>query len=384
MAVFGPGFTSASPALAILLLVPVSTTMVVVLSQSLIATDRPLATSTSAAIRLIATLIPVLILTRSMGITGTAIGMAVGGAVQLVGQLALVQRDVVRLFRSWWPLRQMLAQALAYCAGFAAARGVVTALPGFAGLVIALGLGVAAYLACLVGAGGLTYRDRRRIASAWSAFRARAGLPHGAASTEIATAAVAAFQHGERLEREGDVPGAIKAYREGDANGSAAAACNLGVLLEQQRELASAQAAYARADQRGNANGAFNLGLLLKEQGHRAPAIAAFHRADQRGHAGAACNIGVALEEQGDLAGAAAAYERAAKLGDAHGSFNLGLVRQHQGDFAGATAAFRRAEQGNDWIADLAATARTGLPAGEAEQAPRGRVWPRRWSVRRL
>jgi O-antigen/teichoic acid export membrane protein len=383
MAVFGPGFASASTALAILLLVPVSTTMVVVLSQSLIATDRPLATSVSAAIRLVATFVPVVILAKSMGITGAAIGMAIGGAVQLVAQLAFVQRDVLRLFRSWWPLRQILAQVLAYCAGFAVARAIEIALPGFIGLVIALTVGVVAYLAVLVGAGALAPRDVSRIRIAWHAFRARAArrAPDGA---ELDASAVVAFQRGEGLEDEGDASGAIEAYQEADALGHAAGACNLGVLLEKQGDLASAQEAYARADRRGDANGAFNLGLLLQEQGHREAALAALSRADERGHAGAACNLGVALEEQGKLAAAAAAYERSAELGDRHGAFNLGLLREHEGNLRGADAAFRQAEEGDDTLAELAGVARRRLPTHGSALAARTHSRLRRSLARRL
>jgi O-antigen/teichoic acid export membrane protein len=359
MAVFGPGFAPASTALAILLLVPALTTIVVVLSQSLIATNRPLATSTSALIRLIATFSAVWILTKSMGITGTAIGMAVGGAAQLAGQLALVQRDVFRLFLSWWPPRQMLAQLLAYCASFAAARAVVIALPGLGGLLISLSLGVAAYLAVLVTAGGLTARDWSRIHIAWLALRARADRP-AAAGAEPHPLVLAAFQRGERLEEEGHIAGAVEAYREADDLGHAAAACNLGVLLEQQDEVAGAQAAYARAERRGDANGAFNLGLLLQEQGDRAPAIAAFRRADQRGHAAAACNLGVALEEQGELAAAAAAYQRAAERGDAHGAFNLDLLRAHERARASAKAARRRPEHQHNWPAKVVLSTTAG------------------------
>ena len=384
MAVFGPGFSSASTALAILLLVPVSTTMATVLSQSLIATDRPLATSASALIRLIATFVPLVILTRSMGITGTAIGMAIGGVVQLAGQLLFVQRDVLRLLRSWWPLRQMFAQLLSYCAGFAVARAIVIALPGYIGLVIALSVGVATFLAVLVGAGGLAQRDRTRIGNARRALRARTAASAGGARAEPGPPLLATLQRGERLEEEGDISGALAAYREADDQGHASAACNLGLLLERQGELASAQAAFARADRRGDANGAYNLGLLLQEQGYRAPAIAAFHRADQRGHAAAACNLGVALEERGELAAAAAAYERAADAGDAHGAFNLALLREHEGDLAGAEAAFRRAEQGGDCVADMAAAARLRLPPPIPERAGWGRGRLRFFFARRL
>ena len=62
MLVFGPGFERASTALVFLLLVPVSTTMIAVLSQALIAAGRPIATSMTAGVRLIFTFPCVLIL----------------------------------------------------------------------------------------------------------------------------------------------------------------------------------------------------------------------------------------------------------------------------------------------------------------------------------
>ena len=166
MAVFGPGFTRASAALTFLLLVPVATTMVTVMSQALIANNRPAATSITAGIRVIATVPLVWLLTKSMGITGTAIGMAAGAAIQLVCQLVVAQRDTVRLFAMLWPRRQMAGQLIAYLAGFGAARLVTAELPGVSGVVPALIAGIAAYVAGIVLVGGLVPRDRIRIAMA--------------------------------------------------------------------------------------------------------------------------------------------------------------------------------------------------------------------------
>jgi tetratricopeptide (TPR) repeat protein len=61
------------------------------------------------------------------------------------------------------------------------------------------------------------------------------------------------------------------------------AASNLGVVLEQQGNLDGALDAYRRADQRGDANGAFNLGVLLAQSGDPSGAQAAYRRALERG-----------------------------------------------------------------------------------------------------
>jgi tetratricopeptide (TPR) repeat protein len=165
----------------------------------------------------------------------------------------------------------------------------------------------------------------------------------------------AASRLGARLERDGDLDGAMAAYRQADAGGDAAAATNLGVLLERRGDLGGAFAAYRRADERGDANGSFNLGCLLADQGDLAGANEAISRADQRGDAAGASNLGVLLEQQGDLDGALDAYRRADERGDANGSFNLGLLLAGRGDLTGAQDAYRRAtERGDPEVAERA------------------------------
>lgn len=179
MDVFGPGFGRASTALVFLLLVPVATTMVSVLSQGLIAGNRPVATSVTSAVRLLVTFPAVLILTHRVGITGTAVGMALGSAAQLACQLMLAQRDVWRLLPKWWPRRQICGQVIAYVAGFAVARATIVMLPGYAGLALALVLGTLGYFAVMVTVGGLLPRDRIRIAMAQSAVASSLGPLRG-------------------------------------------------------------------------------------------------------------------------------------------------------------------------------------------------------------
>lgn len=152
-----------------------------------------------------------------------------------------------------------------------------------------------------------------------------------------------AFSLAGLLEQQGDIEGALAAYRQAVALGHLGAACNLGVLLEEQHDIEGAEAAYRRSAQGGDPNGAFNHAGLLERRGALDEAIAAYRRADRLGHAAAACNLGVLLEEQGDLEGAEAAYRRADAGGDASGTFNLGIVLERRGDVAAALAAFQRA-----------------------------------------
>jgi peptidoglycan hydrolase-like protein with peptidoglycan-binding domain/tetratricopeptide (TPR) repeat protein len=150
---------------------------------------------------------------------------------------------------------------------------------------------------------------------------------------------------GARLMDQGDLAGAIRAFRVADERGDPGGASNLGVLLEDQGDLAAAEAAYRRADARGSADGAFNLGAMLHERGDTEDAIAAYRRADDRGDARAAATVGLLLFERGDEAEAEAALARAAARGDAGSMVNLGVLRERRGDTGDAEAAYRQADQ---------------------------------------
>lgn len=179
MAVFGKPFMTASTALVFLLLVPAFTTMVFLVSQALIADDRALRITVSAVVRLITTLSAVILLTARFGITGAAAGMAAGAVAQLVCQCVVVQRELLRLVPTWWPIRQMLGQVAAYGAAFAAAHEVLAAIPGYGGLLAALVAGVIVYVLSLVILGGLLPRDRARLHQAASRIRHTQQSPSG-------------------------------------------------------------------------------------------------------------------------------------------------------------------------------------------------------------
>ena len=163
MTLFGVGFERAAPGLVFLLLVPAFTAMVFLASQALIAADRALEITISAVVRLVVTLTAVIALGSRFGITGAAIGMALGAAVQVLCQFFVVQRELLRMLPVWWPRRQMIGQLAAYAAGFVAARSILGTVPGYLGVAVALLGGVIAYVAVLVLGGGLLARDRVRL-----------------------------------------------------------------------------------------------------------------------------------------------------------------------------------------------------------------------------
>jgi O-antigen/teichoic acid export membrane protein len=162
MSLFGPGFSSASTALALVLLVPAISTMTNIQSDALLAVGRPLATTALAGARMAATIPLTIVFTISMGVTGAALGVTLGALVQLAVQFGVLRAHLSQRMLQLWPVRQLAGLVAAYAGGFAVARIVDAALPGFLGLLTALAAGAAAYAAALLVVGGLLPRDRAR------------------------------------------------------------------------------------------------------------------------------------------------------------------------------------------------------------------------------
>ncbi len=74
------------------------------------------------------------------------------------------RRHLSRPLRELWPARQLAVLALAFAAGFAAARYVDGAVDSIVGLPFALVAGSLAYGVAFTLCGGVTPRDRRRLA----------------------------------------------------------------------------------------------------------------------------------------------------------------------------------------------------------------------------
>jgi len=161
--IFGPGFNSATTALALLMLFPALASITVTQTQALWATDRPVHTSTIAMLRLIVTIVLLVWLTPSLGVTGPAIALLAGYlAAIIMGGIAL-RPFLTQPLRITWPLRERFALVAAYGAGFAAAHGIEHAIPSVIGLLLALLTGTFLYAAAFLLCGGLNPRDRRRL-----------------------------------------------------------------------------------------------------------------------------------------------------------------------------------------------------------------------------
>jgi O-antigen/teichoic acid export membrane protein len=166
MHIFGPGFEPGSDALAVLLVTPALTVVAGVEAQAQYALDRPWASTINAAIGMVAKVAGVIVLTETSGLTGAAVGFALGTALQFALQTAEVGRHLHGPVRRWLPVRQVVGIVVAYGAGFVAARALDQALVQPFGLVAGLAAGSAVFLAAHVVAGGVLERDRERIARA--------------------------------------------------------------------------------------------------------------------------------------------------------------------------------------------------------------------------
>jgi O-antigen/teichoic acid export membrane protein len=145
--------------------VPAVATFGGLLRQALLAVDRPWITSVTATAKLGVTVVATIGLTLWLGMAGTALGLLAGAVAEAAWVAALTGRHLHTPMRVLWPPRQRAAIVLAYAAGFAASRAVVSVMPGTAGLLPALIAGVIAYTLALMAAGGVNDRDRARFAA---------------------------------------------------------------------------------------------------------------------------------------------------------------------------------------------------------------------------
>ncbi len=173
LAVFGPGFGTATTALALLILFPALASITVTQTQALWATNRPGLTSAIAVVRLAITLALLIVLTPTMGVTGPAIALLAGYVAVIVLSGLSLRASLTRPLRATWPVRERAALLAAYAAGFAAAHGVEHAVPSTGGMLLALCAGTAAYAVVFLAGGGVNGRDRERLTDAAAMVRSR-------------------------------------------------------------------------------------------------------------------------------------------------------------------------------------------------------------------
>ena len=177
MRVFGPGFDPAADALALLLVMPALTVMTSAQGLALLAHDRPLTQTFVQIGRMVFTIGATVPLTLAMGITGTALAVTAGYAIELVVRWQMTRRYLSQPPSALWPHREMVATLAAFAAGFASARLTDSALPTLPGVLAALAVGTIVYAVTLFLTGGLNSRDRERMVSVWDGIRDRVGRP---------------------------------------------------------------------------------------------------------------------------------------------------------------------------------------------------------------
>jgi len=171
--IFGPGFSRATPALALLVLYPALASVTATQTQALWATNQPGRTSMIAMVRLVMTMILLVVLTPRFDIVGPAIALLAGFLLVIVLSGIALRPFLARPLRATWPLRQRFALVAAYAAGFAAAHTIERAVPSTAGLLLSLFAGAVAYAAAFFVCGGINGRDRRRLIEILDRTRSR-------------------------------------------------------------------------------------------------------------------------------------------------------------------------------------------------------------------
>ena len=171
--VFGPGFSSATPALALLMLVPAMAAVAGTQTQALWATNQPGRTSVIAIVRLAITVALLVVLTPRIGMIGAAISVLVGCLVSIVLSGIALRSFLSRPLRTTWPLRERLTLVAAYAAGFATAHVTEHTDPSTAGLLLSLLAGTVTYVAAFLACGGTNVRDRHRLSVVIDRARSR-------------------------------------------------------------------------------------------------------------------------------------------------------------------------------------------------------------------
>ena len=166
MALFGPGFDRAGPALALLLLMPALATLSSSQNMALLALNRPLTVTYITVARMVTILTLSTLLSLTMGMTGVALGVVCGYTVDLALQLRLTRNYLTTPLHRLWPAREVAGLFVAYRAGFLVARAAGSVLGDIAGLAAGLPAGAIAYIAAYAVVGGVARRDVQRFRGA--------------------------------------------------------------------------------------------------------------------------------------------------------------------------------------------------------------------------
>jgi O-antigen/teichoic acid export membrane protein len=159
MELFGPGFSAASGALVVILLVPALAGQSEGVGHALCATGRPVTVTVVAVGRTAVAAVGCLALVGPLGILGPPLALAGAYALGLVALHALIWRDAPALM----PITLALGLAVSFAGSFAVARLLDTTMPGVGGLAAALAGGTAVYGAALLATGTIDRETRGRL-----------------------------------------------------------------------------------------------------------------------------------------------------------------------------------------------------------------------------
>lgn len=164
MRVFGAGFGQAAGALAFLLLAHVSYVAASIVGSAFSASDRPQLNSGFSAVRLLAGVSLMAVVTPRYGITATAAAFFGAHLLELAGRVLWLRRRLGLRGAGVLDARTVLALGGSFLAAFAAARGITLVLgDGALGLVSALGIGLAAFAAAATATDLVEPAERRSV-----------------------------------------------------------------------------------------------------------------------------------------------------------------------------------------------------------------------------
>lgn len=163
LSIFGPGFAQAAPALVLLSLSPALASITITQTQALWAINKPGYTSVIAMVRLLVTVVLLVLLTPSMGVTGPALALLAGYLTIVVLAGRGLSPSLARPVRVTWPWRERLILIPCYGAGFGASRLVERSISSGLSLPLSLLAGAGAFVAVLLLLRGLNQRDLKRF-----------------------------------------------------------------------------------------------------------------------------------------------------------------------------------------------------------------------------
>jgi O-antigen/teichoic acid export membrane protein len=180
---FGPGFSRASAALALLMLYPALNSVTIAQNQALLAVGLPGWTSVVAIARMTLTVAATIVLTPVMGVTGPALALLAGAVVDLAWKTLVLRSYLSAALRQIWPLRERVALLGAYLGGLATAYLATGAQPSVVGLLLGVLLATLVCIALLIALGAINQRDRERLGELLQAIRAKRSARRGVALT---------------------------------------------------------------------------------------------------------------------------------------------------------------------------------------------------------